>query len=117
MKIFFRDCAIFLFLVGAVLLGTVPGAHARTVKGPVMPEIIGKTVDGKYNVYNVKAEAPDDFQFFGKVNGQAYKWTDSDFQSYLPPIQKVDLNNKNYICGPAVCFTRDGHVIGSRPYK
>lgn len=115
MKTFLRDTFIFLFMIGALLAATIPGAHARTPKGVVLPEVMGKTADGKYNVYNVKADAPDDFQFFGTVKGQSYMWSDSDFQTYLPKIQKIDVNNKNYICGSVVCYTRDGHVIGSRP--
>lgn len=87
-----------------------PAANlGKKIKGTDLM-VVGKTDDGKYNVYNIEHPSPDSY-FAGNT-----AFRDNDIWKYLPEVSKADA--VNYRCTDdlgLVCVDKRGRVVGLQP--
>lgn len=101
-----RGIAFSIFFVGAFMAGH--DADAQSIDTAKIP-VIGKTTDGKYNVYDLDGAANDLSWFSGN-----YVYKANDLLTRLDFVKKEDIDAGTYYC-EWVCLNKDNRIVG-QPY-
>jgi len=106
-------------------LGIPLQAEAKKLTVADMIPTLGRTTDGKYNIYNLQGEL-DDLSYAtiedgyvmqqGKLVRQSLVYQPDDLLGRMDFISVKDLNKNGYRCD-FVCKDAQGHIVGLNPQR